>query len=69
MAPECVSGATARFHAGNRHFQPGARWVVEEAEGKRAHAVIAFGFDTSEPGGIWTEICAYGTAVKVSRAE
>jgi uncharacterized protein YbjQ (UPF0145 family) len=27
----------------------------------------AFRFDTSEMGGNWTEICAYGTAVKVTR--
>jgi uncharacterized protein YbjQ (UPF0145 family) len=30
-------------------------------------AVIAFRFDTSEMGGNWTEICAYGTAVGISR--
>jgi uncharacterized protein YbjQ (UPF0145 family) len=24
-------------------------------------------FDTSEMGGVWTEICAYGTAVKVTK--
>jgi uncharacterized protein YbjQ (UPF0145 family) len=30
--------------------------------------VIAFRFDTSELGSTWTEICAYGTAVKATRA-
>jgi uncharacterized protein YbjQ (UPF0145 family) len=28
------------------------------------NAVIAMRFDTSEMGDVWTEICAYGTAVK-----
>jgi len=41
--------------------------LVEEAEAKGANAVIAFRFDTSELGATWTEICAYGTAVRVSR--
>ena len=39
--------------------------LIEEAEAKGANAVIAFRFDTSEIGGNWTEICAYGTAVRV----
>jgi uncharacterized protein YbjQ (UPF0145 family) len=38
--------------------------MVEEAEAKGADAVLAFRFDTSEMGTVWTEICAYGTAVK-----
>ena len=42
-----------------------AKAMVEEAETKGADAVIAFRFDTSEMGGNWTEICAYGTAVRV----
>jgi uncharacterized protein YbjQ (UPF0145 family) len=25
-------------------------------------------FDTSEMGGVWTEICAYGTAARVTKA-
>lgn len=39
--------------------------MVEEAKG--ADAVIAFRFDTSDMGNNWTEICAYGTAVKTAR--
>jgi uncharacterized protein YbjQ (UPF0145 family) len=39
-----------------------ARMVVE-AEARGANAVIAMRFDTSEMGGNWTELCAYGTAV------
>jgi uncharacterized protein YbjQ (UPF0145 family) len=38
--------------------------MVTEAEAKGGDAVVAFRFDTSEMGGVWTEICAYGTAVK-----
>lgn len=41
--------------------------LVEEAEGKGANAIIAFRFDTSELGTTWTEICAYGTAVRARR--
>jgi uncharacterized protein YbjQ (UPF0145 family) len=41
--------------------------MVEEAEAKGANAVVAMRFDTSEMGGNWTEICAYGTAVKVQK--
>ena len=41
--------------------------LIEEAESKGANAVIAFRFDTSEIGGNWTEICAYGTAVRVRK--
>ena len=42
--------------------------MVEEAEAHGANAIIAMRFDTSEMGGNWTEICAYGTAVKVHKA-
>ena len=41
--------------------------MVEEAEAKGANAVVAMRFDTSEMGGTWTEICAYGTAVRVRK--
>ena len=41
--------------------------LVAEAEAKGADAIVAFRFDTSEMGGTWTEICAYGTAVKAHR--
>jgi uncharacterized protein YbjQ (UPF0145 family) len=41
--------------------------MVEEAQARGADAVVAFRFDTSEMGGNWTEICAYGTAVKARR--
>jgi uncharacterized protein YbjQ (UPF0145 family) len=41
--------------------------MVEAAESKGANAVVAMRFDTSEMGGTWTEICAYGTAVRVKK--
>ena len=51
--------AEGRQHATDR--------LVQEAEAKGANAIIAFRFDTSELGSTWTEICAYGTAVKARR--
>src|SRR6476646_2016567 len=42
--------------------------MVEEAEAKGANAIVAMRFDTSEMGDTWTEICAYGTAVRIARA-
>ncbi|MBV8257047.1 MAG: YbjQ family protein [Actinobacteria bacterium] len=42
--------------------------MIEEAEAKGANAIIAMRFDTSEMGQMWTEICAYGTAVRVHKA-
>ena len=42
--------------------------MVEEAESKGADAIVAMRFDTSEMGSNWTEICAYGTAVKTRKA-
>ena len=41
--------------------------MVEEAQAKGGEAVLAMRFDTSEMGQNWTEICAYGTAVKVQK--
>ena len=41
--------------------------LVEEAESKGGNAVVAFRFDTSELGNTWTEICAYGTAVRARK--
>ena len=38
--------------------------LAQEAEAKGANAIVAFRFDSSELGGTWTEICAYGTAVR-----
>ena len=41
--------------------------MIHEAEAKGANAIIAMRFDTSEMGQNWTEICAYGTAVRVHK--
>ena len=37
--------------------------MVEEAERRGGNAILAMRFDTSEMGDVWTELCAYGTAV------
>jgi uncharacterized protein YbjQ (UPF0145 family) len=42
--------------------------MVEEAEAKGGNAILAMRFDTSDMGGTWTEICAYGTAARVHKA-
>ena len=42
--------------------------MVAEAEAKGADAILAMRFDTSEMGQNWTEICAYGTAVRAKKA-
>jgi uncharacterized protein YbjQ (UPF0145 family) len=41
--------------------------MVEEAEARGANAVVAMRFDSSDMGGNWTEICAYGTAVVIEQ--
>ncbi len=43
------------------------RRLVAEAELKGANAILAMRFDTSELGATWTEICAYGTAVRIKK--
>ena len=42
--------------------------MAQEAESKGANAIVAMRFDTSEMGAQWTEICAYGTAVRAHKA-
>jgi uncharacterized protein YbjQ (UPF0145 family) len=41
--------------------------MVAEALARGGNAILAMRFDTSEMGTTWTEICAYGTAVKVRK--
>ena len=41
--------------------------MIGEAEQRGANAVLAMRFDTSEMGEMWTEICAYGTAVRATK--
>ena len=42
--------------------------LVEAATARGGNAILAMRFDTSELGETWTEVCAYGTAVRVTRA-
>ena len=39
--------------------------MSQQAQARGGDAVVAMRFDTSEMGGNWTEICAYGTAVVI----
>ncbi|MFW3169243.1 YbjQ family protein [Geodermatophilus sp. CPCC 206100] len=41
--------------------------LVSAAEAKGADAVVAMRFDTTEMGSTWTEVCAYGTACRLTR--
>ena len=59
-----LKGMTKMLSEGRQHAQ---ERLVDEANARGADAVLAFRFDTSELGSTWTEICAYGTAVKVTR--
>jgi uncharacterized protein YbjQ (UPF0145 family) len=59
-----LAGMTKMLAEGRAHA---TERLVEEAEGKGANGIIAFRFDTSELGGTWTEICAYGTAVRLRK--
>jgi uncharacterized protein YbjQ (UPF0145 family) len=42
--------------------------MTDEAEAKGGNAVLAMRFDTSDMGNTWTEICAYGTAVRIAKS-
>src|SRR5580700_2398357 len=59
-----LKGMTKMLAEGRMHAQ---QRLVEEAQSKGANAIIAFRFDTSELGSTWTEICAYGTAVRATK--
>jgi uncharacterized protein YbjQ (UPF0145 family) len=59
-----LKGMTKMLAAGR---QDATERLTEEAEAKGANAIVAFRFDTSELGSVWTEICAYGTAVRVRK--
>ena len=38
--------------------------LIAEARTRGGNAIVAMRFDTTELGDVWTEICAYGTAVQ-----
>lgn len=59
-----LKGMTKMLAEGRQHATDR---LVQEAEAKGANAIIAFRFDTSELASTWTEICAYGTAVKARK--
>ena len=59
-----LKGMTKMLAEGREHA---TERLIEEAEAKGADAILAFRFDTSELGATWTEICAYGTAVKARK--
>jgi uncharacterized protein YbjQ (UPF0145 family) len=59
-----LKGMTKMLAEGRIHAQ---ERLEEEAGARGADAVLAFRFDTSELGGTWTEICAYGTAAKATK--
>jgi uncharacterized protein YbjQ (UPF0145 family) len=59
-----LKGMTKMLAEGRQHATDR---LVEEATAKGADAILAFRFDTSELGSTWTEICAYGTAVRARR--
>ena len=43
--------------------------LIEAGQAKGADAILAMRFDVNELQGIGQEICAYGTAVKIRRAD
>lgn len=59
-----LKGMTKMLAEGRQHATDR---LIEEAESKGANAIVAFRFDTSELGTTWTEICAYGTAVRATK--
>jgi uncharacterized protein YbjQ (UPF0145 family) len=59
-----LKGMTKMLAAGR---QDATERLTEEAEARGANAIVAFRFDTSELGSVWTEICAYGTAVRARK--
>jgi uncharacterized protein YbjQ (UPF0145 family) len=59
-----LKGMTKMLGEGRDHA---TERLVENAQARGANAILAFRFDTSELGTTWTEICAYGTAVRVAK--
>src|ERR1700759_2270500 len=59
-----LKGMTKMLAEGRQHA---TQRLIAEAEGKGANAILAFRFDTSELASTWTEICAYGTAVRARK--
>ena len=59
-----LKGMTKMLAEGREHA---TERLIEAASQRGADAIVAFRFDTSELGSTWTEICAYGTAVRATK--
>ncbi len=59
-----IKGMTTQL---SQSRQQAVERLVAEAKAKGANGIIAMRFDASELGTNWTEICAYGTAVRLSK--
>jgi uncharacterized protein YbjQ (UPF0145 family) len=59
-----LKGMTKMLAEGRDHAR---ERLVESATALGGNAVLAFRFDTCELGSTWTEICAYGTAVRARK--
>lgn len=59
-----IKGMTTQL---SQSRQQAVERLVAEAQAKGANGIIAMRFDASELGTNWTEICAYGTAVRLSK--
>ena len=42
--------------------------LFDSAKARGGNAIIGMRFDTSDLGDTWTEICAYGTAVRINKS-
>jgi uncharacterized protein YbjQ (UPF0145 family) len=60
-----LKGITKMLHDSR---QEALERLTAEAEAKGGNAVLAFRFETTEYAGTGTEVCAYGTAVRVTPA-
>ena len=59
-----LKGMTKALHDGRQQV---IDRMSDEAEAKGANAIVAMRFDASDLGNAWTEICAYGTAVRINK--
>ena len=67
MGPKRVEGNNFSISVHPDSRQEAVERLIEEARSKGADAIIAMRFDASELGTNWTEICAYGTAVRLTK--
>ncbi|EHN12444.1 hypothetical protein PAI11_06720 [Patulibacter medicamentivorans] len=60
-----LKGITKMLHDSR---QEALERLTAETEARGGNAVLAFRFETTEYAGTGTEVCAYGTAVRISPA-